>query len=309
MPSSDDPIVVIINPLSGPGRRDIEGRGRDRAALARRALDESGRPGRVEVTTHGGHAREIARAAAGGGAPLVVAWGGDGTMNEIGSALAFGSTPLAIVPCGSGNGLARTLGVSMDPRVALRQALAGEPRAIDVGEIAGRLFFNVAGIGFDAHVARIFNRPGNRRGFRRYLYTGMIELFRYQPRRYVIRGHDSTETSVSEHEALMVVLANGSQYGNGARVSPDARLDDGLLDLVVIASHSPWRDVLRTRYLFDGTLTRRAGVRLTRVERVSIEDGSDASFLHADGEPFEHHGPLDVRVHRAALRVVAPQPG
>jgi diacylglycerol kinase (ATP) len=296
--------VVIINPLSGPGRRDAERRGRERSALARRALEEAGRSGRVEVTTHGGHGRELALAAAAGGAALVVAWGGDGTLNEIGSALAFGPTPLAVVPGGSGNGLARTLGVSMSPHRALRQALAGAPpRVIDAGEIAGRLFFNVAGIGFDAHVARIFNRPGNRRGFSRYLRTSMMELFRYEPQQYAIRpvGGD-----VLDRRALMVVLANGAQYGNGARVSPDARLDDGLLDLVVIESQSPWRDVLRSRHLFDGTIARRPGVLLTRVERVLIENGAGRALVHVDGESIDHEGPLDACVHRAALHVVAP---
>jgi diacylglycerol kinase (ATP) len=102
------------------------------------------------------------------------------------------------------------------------------------------------------------------------------------------------------------VLANGSQYGNGARVSPDARLDDGLLDLVVIASHSPWRNVLRSRHLFDGTLARRAGVLSTRVERVVIEDRAGPVWFHADGETLEHHGPLEACVHRAALHVIAP---
>ena len=302
---SDRPIVVIINPLSGPGRRDAAARGRDRSALATRALEEAGRSGRVEVTTHAGHGRELALAAAADNAPLVVAWGGDGTVNEIGGALAFGPTPLAVVPGGSGNGLARTLGVSMSPRRALRQALSGAPaRAIDVGEIAGRLFFNVAGVGFDAHVARIFNHPDNRRGFTRYVRTSMVELFRYQSVPYAIRS-DGGEPF--ERRALMVVLANGSQYGNGARVSPDARLDDGLLDLVVIESQSPWRDVLRSRHMFDGTIARRAGVLLTRVERVSIENGVGPLSFHADGESLEHDGPLEARIHRAALQVVAPR--
>ena len=295
--------VVIINPLSGPGRRDAAARGRDRAALARRALDDVGRAGRVEVTTHGGHARAIAQAAAAEGASLVVAWGGDGTMNEVASALAFGPTPLAIVPAGSGNGLARTLGMSMRPRIAVQQALTGSPHAIDVGEIAGRLFFNVAGIGFDAHVVRIFNHPDNRRGFARYLKTSLVELFRYQPRRYAIRG--ASADAIDRH-ALMVVLANGSQYGNGACVSPDAKLDDGLMDLVVIESQSPLRNVLRSRHLFDGTIARRAGVLLTRVEHVTIDPGPGAIAFHADGESMEHEGPLEARIHRAALHVVAP---
>jgi diacylglycerol kinase (ATP) len=301
--ASSESVVVIVNPRSGPGRRDMAVRGRRRAELARRALDEAGRSGRVEVTTHAGHAGELARAAAAGGAALVVAWGGDGTVNEVGGQLAFGPVPLAIVPGGSGNGLARTLGVSLNPARALRQALGGMARVMDAGEIAGRLFFNVAGVGFDAHVARIFNRPGSRRGFSRYMTTSMTELFRYEPRRYRVEADGGAPF---DRRALMIVVANGAQYGNGARVSPDAQIDDGLLDLVVIESQSPWRDVLRTRHLFDGTIARRAGVQLTRVERVTIAESSGPMSFHADGESLEHAGPLEVRVHRQALRLIVP---
>jgi diacylglycerol kinase family enzyme len=224
-------------------------------------------------------------------------------MNEAGSALAFGDTALGIIPGGSGNGLARALGISLKPARALRQAIAGKVQRIDAGEIAGRLFFNVAGIGFDAHVAHIFNHAGHRRGFVRYLGTSMVELFRYQPQQYVIRP-DARDPI--DRRALMVVLANGSQYGNGARVSPDARLDDGLLDLVVIESQSPWRDVLRSRYLFDGSIARRAGVFLTRVTTAAIDNGSTSISFHADGESLRHNGPLEAKVHRAALNVVVP---
>jgi diacylglycerol kinase (ATP) len=298
-----DMTVVIVNPRSGPGGADLAERGRWRAEVARHSLATAGRRGRVEVTTHPGHARELARAATAESAGLVVVWGGDGTINEVGSQLVFGPTPLGIVPVGSGNGLARTLGISRNPVTAMREALDGAPRTIDVGEIAGRYFFNVAGIGFDAHVAAIFNRPGSRRGFSRYLGTSMVELFRYQPQRYAIRADGGLTL---DRRALMVVLANGAQYGNGARVAPDARVDDGLIDLVVIESHSPWRDVLRTRYMFDGTLARRAGVLLRRVERVSIENGPGPLSFHADGESLEHDGPLEARLHRRALTVVAP---
>jgi diacylglycerol kinase family enzyme len=230
-----------------------------------------------------------------------VVWGGDGTVNEVGRALAFGPVALAIVPGGSGNGLARTLGISTSAPRALQQALAGTARRIDAGEIAGHLFFNLAGLGFDAHVARIFNDGGHRRGFARYLGTSLVELFRYRSERYGIASGSGERV---ERRALMVVVANGSQYGNGARVAPDARLDDGLLDLVVIESHSPWRDLLRARYLFDGSIAGRPGVSLTRVEHASIENGAGPVSFHADGESLEHTGAFAVRVHAGALLVV-----
>ena len=121
-------------------------------------------------------------------APLVFAWGGDGTMNEIASELAFSTSALAMIPGGSGNGFARGLGVSLSPRRAIEQAVRGKERLIDAGEIGGRLFFNVAGIGFDAHVARLFNERGLRRGFLAYVTTSLVELFGY--RSVVVRDQD-----------------------------------------------------------------------------------------------------------------------
>src|SRR5205814_8811726 len=110
-----------------------------------------------------GHARELTEAAVARGVRLVMAWGGDGTINEVASALVFGDVPLGIVPAGSGNGLARQLSISRKPPDAIRQAIVAAPRRIDVGEIGDRLFVNVAGIGFDAYVAWKFNEEGTRR--------------------------------------------------------------------------------------------------------------------------------------------------
>ena len=115
--------------------------------LARTALAAGGFDATVVVTTGPGHASEATRRACAAGATLVVAWGGDGTMNEVARVLAFGPVALALVPAGSGNGLARDLGVPRDPRAALAVATAGRPWRIDVGDVNGELFFNVAGAG------------------------------------------------------------------------------------------------------------------------------------------------------------------
>src|SRR5262249_5064136 len=134
-----------------------------RAELASAAVDRHGGRAEVFVTECGGHARELAKAAVERGARLVVAWGGDGTINEVATALVFDEdSAMGIVPAGSGNGLARALGIDPRPERALAAALSAEPRRMDVGELGGRLFVNVAGIGFDAYVAARFNAPGNR---------------------------------------------------------------------------------------------------------------------------------------------------
>jgi diacylglycerol kinase (ATP) len=304
--------VVIINPASGPGRAGIDERARYRTSLARTTLERLGVPHRIELTRARDHAAELARAAIAAKAPLVFAWGGDGTINEIASQLAFSDTTLAVIPGGSGNGFARGLGVSLNAARAIEQAVGGRDRMIDAGEIAGRLFFNVAGIGFDAHVARLFNERGLKRGFLAYITTSLIELFGYRGASYAIDIADETV----RRDALMVVIANNSQYGNGARVAPHARPDDGHLDLVVVPIGSPLANVWRARRLFDGNVPRVPGVLLRDVETMRISNATPggaasangALWFHADGEVVKGMAPLDIRIHPHALRVRVPVP-
>lgn len=295
-------VFVIVNPKSGRGGGDLASRGARRSALARRVLDEAGVGARIEVTTHQGHARALAAEAVAAGASLVLVWGGDGTVNEVAGALAYGPVPLGIVPAGSGNGLAAALGLDRRPEHAIHAAIGGRDRTIDAGELDGRLFFNLMGVGFDAHVAAVFNARGLRRGLPAYVFTTLSELLRYAPRTYHIRLDGDT----LERRALMVVVANGTQYGNGARVAPDARLDDGELDLVVVDARTPWQDLARVRYLFDGTAARRPGIMHRRVRRATIAAVEGTLAYHVDGECHERAGTLDVHVRPAALKVRVP---
>ena len=144
--------------------------------------------GQVMLTAGPGHAKILAHEAVREGADLVVAWGGDGTINEVASALMHSRAALGIVPMGSGNGLAREIRVPADHEAALLAALTGTDRTIDAGELNGRVFFNSAGVGFDAHVAAAFaTSAGHARGFASYASITLRELFRYEPGEYVIR--------------------------------------------------------------------------------------------------------------------------
>jgi diacylglycerol kinase family enzyme len=158
-------VAVVINPISGTGGNIDVARARAGQAaqlLATRGAD----PSNVFITERPGHARELALAATARGISTIVAWGGDGTMNEIGSAIAFTETALALVPSGSGNGLARELRIPFDATAALDLAFSGRDRTIDAGQIEERLFFNVAGVGLDARVAHRFAADGlEKRGF------------------------------------------------------------------------------------------------------------------------------------------------
>ncbi len=286
-------VAIIINPKSGPSGPE---KGRQRAELAAAILARAGESGDVLVTTGRGHARDLSAAAVKRGARLVVAWGGDGTINEVASSLVYGPVALGIVRSGSGNSLARELGVSARPARALLDAMAASPRTIDAGEIDGHLFFCVAGIGFDEHIATCFEHDtSGRRGFGTYVRIALRDLLGYQPQPCKVGDRVLTR-------AMLVTIANAAQFGNGARIAPRARLDDGLLDLVTFDECSRMATLLAVPRLFLGGLDRVAGVTMTKVERVTIEGDRRIRF-HVDGEPKEGGTRIDVRVLPAALRV------
>jgi YegS/Rv2252/BmrU family lipid kinase len=289
--------AIIINPVSGGARLDAA---RTRMELAAAIRDAHGQAGEVLVTARHGHARELARAARERGASVVFAWGGDGTINEVASELAFGNVPLGIVPAGSGNGLALELGVAPNPAIAIPHALAATPRPIDVGELGGRLFVNIAGIGFDAHVASRFNQATNvRRGFAGYISISGRALFSYKPARYTIKTGGA---QVDVERGILLTIANSPQFGNGARIAPGARVDDGLLDLVIVDEQSRPRTVCGLPRLFNGTLERMKGCSIRRITEATIACDQPMTF-HVDGEPVENGRELHARVHPRALLI------
>jgi YegS/Rv2252/BmrU family lipid kinase len=293
-------IAVIVNPISGArGGGDA---GRKRVELARRVLERHAIEPEIFVTAAGGDARQFAHELAERGCSLVFAWGGDGTANEIGSALAFRAIPMALVPSGSGNGLARDLGISLRPEEAIAGALAGRDRQIDVGELNGAFFFNVAGVGLDAHIARLFNSSATgRRGPRPYLSLALRGLLTYQPLEYTITSGDRAW----RHTAMLLALANSRQYGLGAVISPGARLDDGLIDLVIAEGRPSLATVWKARRLFNGTMPQAKGITIRRLDRATIEANHPMEF-HVDGEAMERSTRLEFRLHPRALVVRVP---
>jgi YegS/Rv2252/BmrU family lipid kinase len=290
-------VAVIINPIAGAGRRpDVA---RQRAEVAAAFLRSRGVDGDISLTERAGHARELAQAAVGRGVSLCIAWGGDGTVNEIASALAFTNASLGIVPSGSGNGLSRELGIPFDPRAALETALGGRDRLIDAGEIEGRLFFNLAGVGLDARIAHQFAATGLvRRGFIRYLEVAASEIFRRATHEYEI----TIDGQVRRTHVLLVAIANGRQYGNGALIAPAARIDDGRLDVVVIDDRSPWAVVRHVAQLFRGRLADVPGVTMSPATNVEIT-AREPLIFHVDGEPCQGGTTVSALIRPAALRV------
>jgi diacylglycerol kinase (ATP) len=295
------PVAVIINPIAG--RRLTSDQVRARVDLATRVIRARGQEPVIEVTSAAGQGTVLARAAAAAGATLVIAWGGDGTVNEVAAGVARGPAALGIVPAGSGNGLARELGISHRAERALAAALDAPERVIDAGELGGRLFVNVAGVGFDAWIARRFDArgPDARRGF--LIYTGLVlrESLTYVPHRYRVTTGGAT---VRADNTYFLTLANSPQFGNGARVAPAARIDDGRLDLVVFGARSRIAALWRARRLMTGGLHEGNGISIRPVEEIAI-DYDRPLWFHVDGEPVQGAHRLTGRVLPKAIRIRA----
>jgi diacylglycerol kinase (ATP) len=293
-------IHAIINPISGAGA-DPDAASR-RARVIEEAATRRGITAHIEFTRRQGHARELAAAALNANATSLVVWGGDGTFNEAASALVGSSLPIGLVPAGSGNGLARALGVPWSPAQAVDLAFDGPPRLIDVGRIADRYFFNIAGIGFDARVATLFNqRAAGTRGGWPYILIGVREGCRYCASEYDV----SLDGESRKYRALLIVFANGREYGLGARIAPDARLDDGLLDALIVEDRNVISRFWNARHLAKGTPHLSPMVTTKRVTRSTVETPGPIEF-HVDGEPGVAHGRVEVEILPGALTIRIP---
>ena len=293
--------VVIINPLSGHGRYETQIHAH--ANLARAVLGHHGIEALVRLTTAGGDARKFAGEAVEAGYELVVAWGGDGTVNEAATALVHTPVALAIVPAGSGNGLALDLGVPFAPAAALALAATGPTITIDAGQVNDCPFFNIAGVGIDAVVAaRFAERGARRRGLAAYLQLSTVELMRYRAQTYSL----TIDGEASDHRAMLVAIANGRQYGNRLLIAPGAKLDDGRLEVVVVDQLSMLGIARRLPSLFRGTLRTGRGVTMRAAQDIRIKAAGSIPF-HVDGEPRVGADELIARVHPQALRVRAPK--
>jgi diacylglycerol kinase family enzyme len=287
-------IAVIINPISGPAGGRLSAA--DRGALARTHLVRPDTEVDVAVTHARGHGAALAGGYAGRGFDVVVAWGGDGTINEVAGPLIGTSTALGIVPAGSGDGLARGLGLPVRVKPALAALVAGPADPIDIGRFAGRHFLNIAGVGFDAAVGRQFNERG-RRGVTGYLEVAGRIVWGYRSLDYDVRLGEIDLRGPK----FLVAFANSREYGNRLVLAPDADPADGWLDAVVVDAGSAIRQVWRARRLTFRSGRPAAGIHRSRVRLASVS-GADM-WCHVDGEAFVMTGTADVGIEPAALRV------
>ena len=224
--------------------------------------------------------------------------GGDGTVNEVARALIHTNTALGIIPCGSGNGLARHLQLPIDPEGAIKMINAGIIKSLDYGTMNGLPFFCTCGMGFDAFVSMKFAHSG-KRGLISYIENTLRETLTYKPDTYTLR-FDDTEV---QQRAFVIACANASQYGNNAFIAPAASMSDGLMDITVLEPFPPIEAPQLALQLFNGTLTTNSRVKTFKAKKVRItRNGNDP--VHVDGDPLTTAQEIEVEIHPQGINMV-----
>lgn len=288
-------ILFIINPISG-------GKDKNRVpGLIDSSLDRSKFNASYRVTEYPGHATEIVEETASLRFDIVIAVGGDGTINEVAAKVMQQGKIFGIIPLGSGNGLARFLKIPMNSRKAIEVINQLRVAQMDTAIFNDHVFFNMAGMGFDAHISAIF--AGNKkRGLTGYVKLGLKEMLNYKPQRYRI----TVDGKVYERTAFVVSIANSSQYGNNTYISPLASVNDGLLDVCVIKSFPIYRIGTLAYYMLTAKTHRTDMVEIIRGKNIDIYREKDAA-IHIDGEPLQMGRDLKIAVQPLSLNIIVPE--
>lgn len=287
-------ILAIINPISGTGNKDKMPR------LIDNIVDHDKYDVRIETTRYPGHGHELACEAQAAGTDIVVAIGGDGTVNEVASALCGTDTALAIVPSGSGNGLARHLRIPVHASRALQVLNNGRLLKLDYCTANGRPFFCVCGMGFDATVSQKFADEGTR-GFITYIKTAITEYLKYKPKHYRI-NIDGKELA---DDAFVVACCNAAQYGNNAFIAPRATMQDGLIDITIMHRFNFVDSALLGARLFTRTIHHDRHVSIYQGKHVIIER-NDPGVIHIDGDPLDMPAKIEIESIPGGINIVVP---
>ena len=266
-------IFLIINKYAGHGK------GEKAVGLVIPFLKKNGHAVEYSFTNHPGHATELAAKASAEGFGLVVAVGGDGTVNEVAQGLIGTNTPMGIVPMGSGNGLARELGISMNMQKSARALVEGDNLLLDVCKLNDQRFLCTSGIGFDAMIAYKMNKAASR-GFLKYVQLVIQESVFFKPLDIKIR----IDGVLLEEKVFLVTFANASQFGNNAFIAPAASMTDGLIDVVVVRRFAKvWMPVFAIA-LFSKWVPKLPFVDCYKAKLIELEL-ADTPYYHFDGEP------------------------
>lgn len=288
-------IIFIVNPVSGTQSKELI------LSLLEDRIDKEKYSWNVVYTERAGHAIEIASQAAADKTDIVVAIGGDGTINEIARSLVHTDTALGIIPCGSGNGLARHLHIPMEPKKALDILNKGIIDVIDYGKINGTAFFCTCGVGFDAFVSLKFANAG-KRGLLTYLEKTLLESLKYEPETYELETEDGT----SKYKAFLIACGNASQYGNNAYITPQATLTDGLLDVTILEPFTVLDVPSLSFQLFNKNIDQNSRIKTFRCKKLTIHR-TKPGVVHFDGDPLHEKEMLNIEIIKKGLHVVIPQ--
>lgn len=268
-------VLFIVNPISGTADKTHI------VDLIPKYMDNRFYDVEVRYTDHRGHAAELAREAANNGLDVVVAVGGDGTVNEVARSLVHTETALGIIPCGSGNGLARHLYIPMNPDGALQVLADCQIRTLDYGRVNGTPFFCTCGVGFDAFVSDKFAKSG-RRGLLTYIENTLREGVKYRPEVYDVEIDGVKLT----FEAFLIACANANQYGNNVYIAPQASMSDGLMDVTIMEPFNILEAPQIAIQLFNKQIESNSKIHSYRCKRLVIHRAS-AGVIHFDGDPKE----------------------
>lgn len=288
-------ISFIINPISGTQSKE------QILKWVNDKLDQEKYIHEIVYTERAGHAVEIAATKAQEGVHAVVAIGGDGTINEIARSLVHTKTALGIIPCGSGNGLARHLQIPMEPKKAIDIINEGLIDVIDYGKINEVPFFCTCGVGFDAFVSLQFSKAG-KRGPLTYLEKTLLESLKYRPETYELEMDGST----LKYEAFLIACGNASQYGNNAYIAPQATLTDGLLDVTILEPFTVLDVPSLSFQLFNKTIDQNSRIKTFRCQTLRIHR-SKMGVVHFDGDPMMMGENVDVNIIQKGLQVIIPR--
>lgn len=295
MDNNKKKIVFVINPISGTqGKEQI-------LAWMNEKLDREKYDMEVVYTEYAGHAVKIAEQKAAEKAFAVVAIGGDGTINEIARSLVHTDTALGIIPCGSGNGLARHLQIPLDPKKAVDIINGGRLEVIDYGKINGIPFFCTCGVGFDAFVSLKFSQAG-KRGPLTYLEQTLLESLKYRPEVYELEMDGNAS---ARYRAFLIACGNASQYGNNAYITPRATLDDGLLDVTILEPFTVLDVPSLSFQLFNKTIDQNSRIKTFQCKSLRIHR-SKPGVVHFDGDPMMAGEDIEVSIVQRELKVIVP---
>jgi YegS/Rv2252/BmrU family lipid kinase len=284
--------LFIINPISGGKKKD------NVPDLIEKNLDASLFEPSIVFTNRAYHGSKLAKKGV-GEYEYIIAVGGDGTINEIASSIAGTDTVLGIIPFGSGNGLSRFLGIPMDTEKAIQNLNEKRIAAIDAAKLNRQWFFNMAGMGFDAHIAEVFSHDKNR-GFGAYIRSAFREITRYRGEDYQL----DIDGKRYDRRAFMLSFANSSQYGNNAHVSPNASVQDGLLDVCIIKPFPLYKFIGLGLRMFNKTADKSKYVEIIRGRHIFVRRQQDGP-VHLDGEPQIMGPDAEIIVAPLSLKIIA----